>query len=74
MSKTNQKNKTMNTEKKRRLIEQLQVIRYGGDNAKRVVVTATSGEIEIKNPLVINNVLDYLLKELRADVAKELTE
>lgn len=64
----------MNTEKKQQLIEQLQIIRYGGDNAKRVVVTATSGEIEIRNQQVINNVLDYLLKELRVDVAKEITD
>ncbi len=64
----------METKKKQQLIEQFQDIRIGGDSAKRVVVSATSGEIEIKNPQIINNVLDYLLKELRDNVAKELTE
>lgn len=64
----------MDTEKKRQLIEQLRVIRFGNDDAKRIVVTATSGEIEIKNSQVINNALDYLIKELRTDIAKELIE
>lgn len=64
----------METKKKQQLIEQLQTIRLGGDSAKRVVVSATSGEIEIRNPQIINNVLDYLMKELRDNVAKELTE
>ena len=64
----------MNTEKKKQLIEQLRTIRFCGDNAKSVIITATSGEIEIKNPKVINNVLDYLLKELKMDVIKELEE
>ena len=64
----------MNTEKKKQLIEQLRTIRFGGDSAKSVIITATSGEIEIKNPKVINNVLDYLLKELKMDVIKELIE
>lgn len=62
----------MNTESKRQLIEQLRTIRFGGDSAKRVVVTATSGEIEIANAKVINNVLDYLLKELKVDVENEM--
>lgn len=64
----------METKKKQQLIEQLQTIRLGDDSAKRVVVSATSGEIEIRNPQIINNVLDYLMKELRDNVAKELTE
>lgn len=64
----------METKKKQQLIEQLQTIRTGGDSAKRVVVSATSGEIEIRNPQIINNVLDYLLKELRDNVAKDLAE
>lgn len=64
----------MNTDKKKQLIEQLRTIRFGGDSAKGVVITATSGEIEIKNPKVINNVLDYLLKELKMDMIKELEE
>lgn len=64
----------MNTDKKKQLIEQLRTIRFGGDSVKGVVITATSGEIEIKNPKVINDVLDYLLKELKEDVIKELDE
>lgn len=64
----------MDTEKKKQLIEQLRTIRFGGDSTKSVIITATSGEIEIKNPKVINNVLDYLLKELKMDVIKELEE
>ena len=64
----------MDTEKKKQLIEQLRTIRFGGDSAKSVIITATSGEIEIKNPKVINNVLDYLFKELKMDVIKELEE
>lgn len=64
----------MNTEKKKQLIEQLRTIRFGGDSAKSVIITATSGEIEIKNPKVINNVLGYLLKELKMDMIKELEE
>lgn len=64
----------MNTEKKKQLIEQLRTIRFGNDNAKSVIITATSGEIEVKNSKVINNVLDYLLKELKIDVIKELED
>ena len=64
----------MDTKKKKQLIEQLRTIRFGGDSAKSVIITATSGEIEIKNPKVINNVLDYLLKELKMDMIKELEE
>lgn len=72
--KSNQKKMLMKASKKQQLIEQLRVIRFGGDNAKRVVVTATSGEIEIKNTQIINNILDFLLKELRTEIAKELEE
>ena len=64
----------MDTEKKKQLIEQLRTIRFGGDSAKSVIIIATSGDIEIKNPKVINNVLDYLLKELKMDMIKELEE
>lgn len=64
----------METKKKQQLIEQLQDIRIGGDSAKRVVVSATSGKIEIKNSQIVNNVLDFLLKELRTEIAKELEE
>lgn len=69
-----QMKKPMKTSKKQQLIDQLKVIRYGGDSAKRVVVSATSGEIEIKNSQIINNVLGYLLKELRDNVMKDLDE
>lgn len=64
----------MITKEKQELINQLRTIRCGNDDAKKIIVSATSGEIEIKNQQVINNVLDYLLKELLDNVAKELTE
>lgn len=64
----------MKVEKKKQLIEQLRVIRFADDNAKSVVVSATSGKIEIKNSQIVNNVLDFLLKELRTEIAKELDE
>lgn len=62
----------MNIEKKQQLIKQLQSIRFDSDNAKRIVIAATSGEIEVQNPQLINNVLDYLLKELRIYISKDL--
>lgn len=64
----------MITKEKQELIEQLRTIRYGGDDAKKVIVSATSGEIEIQNPQVINNVLDYLMKELRVQVTKDISD
>lgn len=64
----------MITKEKQELIEQLRTIRYGGDDAKKVIVSATSGEIEIQNPQVINNVLDYLMKELRMQVTKDISD
>lgn len=64
----------MITNEKQELINQLRTIRYGGDDAKKVIVSATSGEIEIQNPQVINNVLDYLMKELRVQVTKDISD
>lgn len=64
----------MITKEKQELIEQLRTIRYGGDDTKKVIVSATSGEIEIQNPQVINNVLDYLMKELRVQVTKDISD
>lgn len=62
----------METEQKWQLIERLQDIRNGGQDTLRILITATSGEINIENRQIINNVLDFLLKELRTDIVKEM--
>lgn len=62
----------MKDSKEQQLIDQLQVMRYGGDNAVCVIITATSGEIRIMKQQTVDSVLDFLIKELRTDIAKDL--
>lgn len=60
----------MEISQKKALIEQLQTIRNSGNDAISVVITATSGMVEIKNLQVVNTVLDYLLKELSSEIKR----
>lgn len=53
------------------ITEQLKVIRQNNDDAKRIVIAATSGEIEIRNPQVIDKVLGNLLDELQTPKDKQ---
>lgn len=62
----------MRTEKKRQLIERLQDIRNGGEGNLHILISATSGEIDIANRQTINSVLDFLYKELQMNIAKEV--
>lgn len=62
----------MRTEKKRQLIERLQDIRNGGEGTLHILISATSGEIDIANRQTINRVLDFLYKELQMNIAEEV--
>lgn len=62
----------MKLNEKSQLFEQLKEIRQGNDNAQSIVINATSGEIKIINPIVVNSILDYLLKELHLSLVREI--
>lgn len=68
---TDLKQMQMEQSKREQLYEQIKEIRQGNDFAKSIIINATSGEVEIKNSIILNNILDYLLKELRLSLTEE---